>query len=40
MTKVALNHIESAAVYQDDSGVPNTKQPDISWHRVSAATCQ
>ena len=44
VVEVALDHIEIAqAVHQDDSGmssgVPNTKQPESSWHRVSAATC-
>ena len=37
--KVALDHIEGA-VYQDDSGVSNAKKREISWHCVSAATCQ
>ena len=40
VTKVALDHIE-VAVHQDDSGgVPNTKQPESSWHRISAAICR
>ena len=40
VTKVALDHIE-VAVHQDDiSGVSNAKQPESSWHRVRAATCQ
>ena len=40
MTKVASDHIE-VAVHQDDRGMPNTKQPEISWHRVvSGANCQ
>ena len=40
MTKVALDHIEVAVHQNDSSSVPNTKQPESSWHRVSAATCQ
>ena len=40
VTKAALDHVE-VAVHQDDcSGVPNTKQRESSWHRVSVATCQ
>jgi hypothetical protein len=40
VTEVTLDHIE-VAVHQDDSCVvPNTKQPESSWHRVSGATCQ
>jgi hypothetical protein len=37
VSKVALDHIEvQVAVHQDDSsGVPNTKQPENSWHRVN-----
>ena len=42
VTKVTLDHIEvQVAVHQDDSsGVPNTKQSESSWHRVSVTTCQ
>ena len=41
VTKVALDHIEVAVHQDDSSGVPNTKQPESSWHRVvGAATCQ
>ena len=32
MAKVASNHIQVAGVHQDDSGVPNTKQPEVLWH--------
>jgi hypothetical protein len=38
--KVALDHIEVAVKQNDSSGSPNTKQPESSWHRVRAATCQ
>jgi hypothetical protein len=37
VTEVASDHID-IAVYQDDSsGVPNIKQSESSWHRVSGA---
>ena len=40
VTEVSLDHI-NIAVHQDDSGgMPNRKQPESSWHRVSGATCQ
>ena len=40
VTKAALDYIE-VAVHQDDSScVPNTKQPETSWHRVCGATCE
>ena len=40
VTEVALDHI-NIAIHQDDSScVPNRKQPESSWHRVSGATCQ
>ena len=39
VAKVTVDHIE-VAVHQDDSSMPNTKQPESSWHRVSAASCQ
>ena len=42
VAKVALDHAE-VAIHQDDSssgGVPNTKQRERSWHRVSILTCQ
>ena len=38
VTEVALDHID-VAVHQDDSSfVPNTEQPESSWHSVSGAT--
>ena len=40
VTKAALDHIEVAVHQDDSSGVSNTKQPETSWHRVSAATCE
>ena len=40
VTKVALDHIEVAVHEADSSGVPDTKQPESSWHPVSGATCQ
>ena len=33
-TKASLDHIEVAVHQDDSSGVPNTKQPKPSWHRV------
>jgi hypothetical protein len=34
VTKVALDHIEVAVDQDDSSGVPNTNQPESSWHRL------
>ena len=40
VTNATLDYTE-VAVHQDDSScVPNTKQRETSWHRVSGATCQ
>ena len=38
VTKAALDDIEVAVDQDDSSGVPNTKQPESLWHRVSGAT--
>ena len=40
VTKAALDHVKAAVHNDDGSGVPNTKQRERSWHRVSVATCQ
>ena len=40
VTKVAVDHIDVAVHHDDSSGGPNTKQPEVSWHRVSGATSQ
>ena len=39
VTEVALDHIDVAVHHDDSSGVPNTKQPEGSWHCVNGATC-
>ena len=36
VTKIALDHIEVAVHQEDSRGLPNTKQPESSWHRASA----
>ena len=38
VTKTALDHVEVAVHQDDSSGVPNAKQPESLWHRVSVAT--
>ena len=40
VTKAALDYIEVAVHHDDSSGVSDAKQPESSWHRVSAAACQ
>ena len=39
MTKAALDHIEVTVHKDDSSGVPNSKQPETSWH-LQVVCCQ
>ena len=39
MTKATLDHIEVTVHKDDSSGVPNSKQPETSWH-LQVVCCQ